>query len=315
MPARLPCRFFAVFVMLLLVYGCAPGPELPLPLSPSDLKPYLTATHPIPVVPTFPATNVPVPSATPFTYKVAPGDTMSGIALHFAVRLDDLLAANPGVIPEALSVGQALKIPASSAGSGNSQSAAPVPADIGAVNCYPSAAGLYCMALVHNPLPVPLENVMLLVSLLDHNGRALASQEAFLPLDILPSGSSLPAYAFFPAQAPGLQPVAQLISSIRLNRSDPRYLSVADRNVLVSIDWNGSSAQLQGQIVLGAPKKAAHSLWLAGVAFDQEGQIVGFRRWEWQGDLQPGGAQAFAFSVYSLGPPITRVDVIAEARP
>ena len=53
----------------------------------------------------------------------------------------------------------------------------------------------------------------------------------------------------------------------------------------------------------------------AGVAYSADGQIVGFRRWEWQGSLKAGSAQAFDFSVYSLGPAIARVEVIVEARP
>jgi hypothetical protein len=51
------------------------------------------------------------------------------------------------------------------------------------------------------------------------------------------------------------------------------------------------------------------------VASAEDGQIVGFRRWEWQGSLQPGKMQPFEFAVYSLGPVISKVDVVVETRP
>jgi LysM repeat protein len=308
-------KVFPMLVAVLLASGCGSGPDRSLPLTSSSLDPYLTPTLVTMITSTVPATNVPIPTATPFIYKVAGGDTMSGIAARFGVRLDDLVAANAGVVPEALSVGQALKIPASAPAAGNSTAPTPVAASVGAVSCHPLGGGLYCLAPVHNPLGVMLEDVGLSISLVDSNGTSLASQGAFLPLDILPGGATLPAYAFFPDRVVHFQPVAQLVSSIRLKRGDARYLPAAVRNVFVSVDWNGRSAQVQGQIILTAAGKTAHRVWLAGVAYERGGQVIGFRRWEWQGELRSGQAQAFAFSVYSLGAPIEKVDVIVEAKP
>ncbi len=45
------------------------------------------------------------------TYVVKPGDTPSAIAEAEGVDLDELLAANPDVDPNALTVGDELKIP------------------------------------------------------------------------------------------------------------------------------------------------------------------------------------------------------------
>ncbi|TRD14636.1 LysM peptidoglycan-binding domain-containing protein [Palleronia caenipelagi] len=43
--------------------------------------------------------------------EVAPGQTMGGIAQQCGIPLDNLLAANPGVAPERLEVGQVLRVP------------------------------------------------------------------------------------------------------------------------------------------------------------------------------------------------------------
>src|SRR5450759_2976561 len=44
-------------------------------------------------------------------YVVLPGDTLYDIALSFGIRVDALQAANPGVNPNTLSVGESLTIP------------------------------------------------------------------------------------------------------------------------------------------------------------------------------------------------------------
>jgi len=308
-------RLFSASLALLLALGCVPGPDSPQILPGPNLNPFLTATPAVIPSPTILATDIPIPTPTASTYTVARNDTLSGIAERFGIRLDDLLAANPGVVPEALSVGQTLKIPVSSQGTSGGSSATPVPVEMGTPQCYPSGSGQYCLVPVHNPFAETLENIKLQISLLDSNGKSLANQEAFTPLNILPPASSLPAYAFFPAAPADSHPVAQLVNSIRLTSDDARYLPAIVRSLLVSVDWNGRAAQVQGQVFLPAESKPAKTVWLAAVAYDADGQIVGFRRWEWQGSLQPANLQPFVFSVYSLGPMIEKVEVLVEARP
>ena len=67
------------------------------------------------VAPAESATPKPQPKATArpggSTYTVKPGDTPSGIAEKANVDVDDLLALNPDVDPDALTVGDELKLP------------------------------------------------------------------------------------------------------------------------------------------------------------------------------------------------------------
>ncbi len=311
-------RLFTPPLAVLFVLGCTPGSVQPLPAS--NLDPYLTATPAVSPSATVQVTDIPVPTSTPSTYTIASGDNLSSIAERFGISLDALLAANPGVVPEALSLGQTLKIPAASPGTGSSAASTPAPVEIGPVQCASggSASGLYCLAPVRNPFAEALENIKLQIILLDANGQSLASQEAFLPLNILPPGSTLPAYAYFPiliAPVQSFHPIAQLVTSIRLRSDDARYLPAVVRNVLTSVGWNGRSAQVQGQIFLPAEGRPAGTVWLGAVAYNADDRVVGFRRWEWQGSLQPGTFQSFDFFVYSLGPMIERVDMLVEARP
>lgn len=76
-----------------------------------------------------------------FAYTVVAGDTMYGIALKHNVSLAALLAANPGVDPNALTIGQTVCVPGT----------APSPCPSGST-AYTVAAGdtMYAIALKHN---------------------------------------------------------------------------------------------------------------------------------------------------------------------
>jgi hypothetical protein len=50
-------------------------------------------------------------------------------------------------------------------------------------------------------------------------------------------------------------------------------------------------------------------------AYDAAGEVVGIRRWESPDALKAQAPVAFDFSVSSLGPAISKVDFLAEARP
>jgi LysM repeat protein len=306
-------KFFAVFLAVSLTVGCGGVTDSPLTPSPLKLKPYATATHNIVSSATLSTTDIPLPSPTPSTYRVEAGDSLGTIAEKFGMHLADLQTANPGVESESLTVGQKINIPVNSA-----NAPIPAPVELSAVKCYPAGEGTYCFVKVHNPFAEMLENVKLQMTVLDAKGHIVDNQEAFLPLNILPPGSSLPAYVLFASLPAGTLPVAQVADSIRLAPGDQRYLPAVTRNLLISIAWDGRSARVQGQVALpaaGKTPRSATTLWLAAVAYDADGQIVGFRRWEWQGNLKPGNTQGFDFSVYSLGPAIETVNVIVEARP
>ena len=62
-----------------------------------------------------------VEPAQPVTYSVKKGDTLSSLALRLLGqrgRWREILAANPGVVPERLKIGQTLVIPAAKGDSG-----------------------------------------------------------------------------------------------------------------------------------------------------------------------------------------------------
>jgi hypothetical protein len=56
-------------------------------------------------------------------------------------------------------------------------------------------------------------------------------------------------------------------------------------------------------------------VWIAAIAYDAEGRVVGIRKIEEIEPIEPGDSQEFSLIVYSLGPQINEVKVFIEARP
>ncbi len=288
------------------------------PILSNELQPYLTVTSsPSPAGPVgLVAAQTPLPSPTPFTYTVKSGETMGSIALKFNVSLDDLQAANPQVSPNAMPVGQVLKIPSDPANPSGEPTPAPVAFTVRQIQCYPTLElGMWCFVLAHNDFSDFIENVSAQVTLVDSTGAQIASQTAYLPLNILPPNSSLPLMTYFPPKIPtDARPQVQILTAIRLLPGDARYLPATAQNVLTQVDWRGHEAQVSGQILLPAESRAAAAVWVAATAYDESGRVVGVRRWE-GGGIQPGGNLPFTMTVPSLGGEVTRVEVAVEARP
>jgi len=302
-----------LFSFIFLITACTPTSAPAQNTSNNLLEPYLTATPSL-----TPSPNVivvfetPIPTSTPFVYTIKSGDTFSELAEQFKISQDELRAANPDVSSNSMSVGATLLIPDSSAPLAAAATLTPVPAPVTQAVCHPTAdGGLWCFALIQNNTPDILENVSAQITLLDENNNALASQIAFTPLDMIPPSASLPVYVFFPNTPASANVQVQILSAIQSNAS--RYLPTTLNNVVTQIDWNGLTAHVSGQIHLPAESTAATQVWVAAVAYDKDGRVVGVKRWE-GGAIQPGGSLPFSFLVSSLGSAMDAVDFLVEAK-
>jgi LysM repeat protein len=315
-------RFFFAFTLMLLT-SCTSG-QNSIEIPNIQLTPYFTSTA-VPARSTetvqtpegLVAAETPLPSPTPFTYTVKSGDTISSIALKFGVSMDDLQAANPEISPNAMPVGQVIKIPSNPDNPSGEPTPSPAPFTVQQIGCHPTAdQGMWCYALVHNDFPDLLENVSAQITLVDANNAPLASQTALLPLNILPPDTSLPLAVYFPPEVPySAKPLVQVLTAIRLLPGDDRYLPANVNNTLVQVNADGHSARINGQVFLPANARNASQVWVAATAYDEAGNVVGVRRWEWKDGLAAGGSLPFEFMLFSIGGNISRVDFAVEARP
>ena len=311
-------------ISITIVSGCrstTPGPPTGTP-SVVYLTPYFSPTltqtpqanlSTTTVTPTVPAS----PTPTPLTYTVVKGDTMLAIALRFGIRLEDLLEANPAVDPRALSIGKVLTIPLSTEGTPSVHTETPLPIRVGEPSCFHTGDdGAWCFLDVENTLSQSLENLSAQIYLTSADGKEIAQGMAIPPLNVIPSGRSLPLMVFFGPPVPDrFIPRAEITSAFLLHEDNDRYIETGIEVESEGKAIDGSSVRIEGRIILNDTNKPARQIWLVAIAYDDQANPVGVRRWEAnRSDLLESNL-IFDITVYSLGPPIQHVELLAEARP
>lgn len=292
-----------------------------LPTRAGSLRTYQAAAPTLTVTPPriTPATLAPLPtaSATPRTYTVKAGDDMSGIALRFRVSLDSLKAANPDVNPRMMKVGTLLVIPGTAPvlTSQPLPTATTQPVALQQAHCSPDASGgAWCMVLASQSSAAPVFNLTVSLRLLDETGKQVAKQNGSLGVDLLPPGATLPVMAYFPGPLPkSLRVEAQLLSALPAQLAADRYPPVQVQGLKTTIAPDGLSAETSGQVSLVAAQASASQLRLLLVAYDSANQVAGVRRWDQTKPPAAGQPASFSVRVYSLGPQISSVQVVAEA--
>jgi LysM repeat protein len=261
-------------------------------------------------------TNPPPPTPTPVTYTIVAGDTMLAIALRHGIELEDLQAANPDVNPRLLSVGTVLEIPLGESLPAVPMTATPLPLPTASPDCYAVPDGTWCFMNVTNDRSRPIENISGRIVLYDQEGQMIADGVGIAPLNLLPEDETIPLVAFFPGRQAGVVTAfADLISAQTVPKNDERYLNAWIEVNQVDLSTDRMQAKVRGSF--GIPKKSASGnlVWIAAVAHDSDGRIAGVRKLELNIQIEPGDSQDFTLEVYSLGPQITEVNVLIEARP
>ena len=299
-------------------------------LQPSaTLTPSLTSTITRTLVPS--ATQT--PTQAPVTWTIGSGDELMAIAFYYGITLDELLAANPSVTPNWMSVGTVLEIPVTPTplptntptpiATSTAQSLqSPTPTSTGALElkgepvCYPDPlGGLNCLVLIHNRGEETLENPSVSFILSSKDGTFESELVVFAPLNLLPAGSSLPILASFSDPVPedyDLQ--VEIDYWLPTMPDDDRYAQTKITASQIDISEDAAMAYVEGELSIESDNREIAALWLLAVAYDEEGFPIGFRRWEADLPLTKTDNIAFETIVYSLGPDIDKVVLMAEAR-
>lgn len=287
------------------------------------LTPYNTATSTatITVTPVNAPTQTPEPTITPttFIYTAKANDTMWTIAAKNGVSLDAILKANPNVNPYTLSAGTQVVVPPSSGtGSGTPTpiSATAVPLLLKTPYCAPSlTGGLYCFALVENNQEYSVQNLTAQFTLIDPDTKETLQAVGSLPLNQLKSKNSLPLFAYFPPPVFASPTVTlALLTALPVSSTSTSVLDVTIQNSKVEIASDGNSATVSATLALKDAASTANHFWVAAVAYDAEGNVVGVRQYEKNADLSKGQSADFTLYVYSISDKIDHVDLFGEAK-
>lgn len=321
---RMIPHFFSLKVwilgMLLLATGCAPL-GLPRPLETQSRPPapawIPTQTRQPPGTPRRPTLAAPTleppssPTSTPVLYTIRKEDTLLGIALKYNLSLDDLLAANPGIDPDFLTIGSTLTLPIAS-GTAILPSLPPQTVTLSAPLCAPDAVGgQWCLLMAHNVSGGFVESVSARVALFDSTGQFLTAEIADAPLNRVPPDGMLPLGVYFDAPQPQVVFArADLLTALAAPAIDARYLTVT---VQTTATLTGTlQARVRGEFQLDVGASAPGTIWLLAAGFDAGGRVVALRRLDWNTPIPP---LRFDMNLFSLADEIVRVQVWAEARP
>ncbi|UCF61818.1 MAG: LysM peptidoglycan-binding domain-containing protein [Anaerolineaceae bacterium] len=311
-----------VLVFLPFMTACSVEEVVSTPQPTQTLRPYRTLT-PIPtsdqIPPTMPSLPPLGPTPTPLVHIVQSGETLLGIAIRYAVELEQLLLANPGIDPRFLSIGQEVIIPGPEGEPIGAllPTPTPLPLGISGVSCFPTPSGsLWCLVAVRNETSPALEGVSVLITLFDSGGEALVHEPAYGPLNLLPEEGIMPLAVFFSdPPAEWIVASANLLSAVEAKEVGSRYSDLDIMQILNEPSPDGLRWQVQGEVGLpiGASIPNARIRMLL-IAFDEEEEIIGFSFWESDAEVEPGDMQGFNLVVFSLGPVIHHVEVMAEAQ-
>lgn len=258
------------------------------------------------------------PTLTPFVHEVAKDDTLLQIAAKYGITLDQLLAANPGIDPHFLTVGQRLNIPGPNGepSAGLLPTSTPIPLGVSPVRCFPTRTSqVECLVTISNTTATPVEGISAQLSLYKPSGTLIDSQMVYAPLGLLASGGRLTLGGSFDTSVSGVEADAALISAVEVGQDSERYVPVKVVAKSISYAQDHRSAELQGGVTVTPTVNAlSWQVTVIATALNAAGEAVGYATWRSPGSDSSKTDQAFSLDLYSLGPTIDHVDLSADAR-
>lgn len=314
--ARNSRLIIAVLLSVVFLSGCGGEPSS-VPISTLTIappqNPYQSKTS-TPAAPTatisIPTEQPLLPTSTPFKHSIRDGDTLHGIALQYNISLNRLVSANPGVNTSILVIGTELVIPFSEDDDLIVPIPTPFPIPITDPLCYPSrTGGTWCIIIAVNNQDIVLENITVAINIYDRSQTLVNSFAAIPPLNYIFPDQSIPLAVFINTKLPeSFQASSVLLTS--LPSGDTNQLTEITQQFFQYREDN-KIADVSGSVKTIDPNPKGKQIWIAAVAFS-EGLPVGIRKWISSGDLVTNQEISFEFVLYSLGPPIDKIQLYSE---
>ena len=155
-----------------------------------------------------------------------------------------------------------------------------------------------------------------MITLYDALGGELASDIAYGPLNLLKPEEVMPLAAFFAPPAPEYsQVMATLFTAFEYANEAERYLDTDVRLEVIEALPGATRWRLAGSISLAAGEiGTAERITVLVVGLSVNGDIVGFNVWESEGAVTAGERIVIELDLFSLGPPIASIEILAEAQ-
>jgi hypothetical protein len=168
-------------------------------------------------------------------------ETIYSLAATYNLTVNEILNVNPQITPRALSIGTEIKIPyigtpTAEASAIDSVISAPLALNVSKPDCYGTAeGGLWCLAIVQNPLAESADGITLTFTLKDGKGQTVSEQSVPALLNLLAADDKLPVAAYFSPDVPAdYQMDVALKTALRWRRAKllrRRWISRSTRSI------------------------------------------------------------------------------------
>jgi hypothetical protein len=212
------------------------------------------------------------------------------------LTLENLLALNPGIQPELLSIGQEIFLPPLPTAAVPSVDSPEMPAEleIQGLTTYSAATnGTWLLGEVVNVGQQAVELVQVQVALLASDGDVLVSDILWLtPVTIAPGGQAPFGVRFPEVTSQEIAPFAEIVGSRPVNELGNRYLDLAVTDAEVTIGQ--SPIEVTGQLD-NQGQSAAKNISIITTFYDQQDVVTGFHEFVLDDTLPPGDSVPFHF--------------------
>ena len=219
------------------------------------------------------------PTATPIVYQIESGDTILDIAILRGTTVEEILALNPGIVPENLQIGQPVILPPPPTPNALSIQGTPVPLRVivNKIHAYLTPVGsLWLLGEVTNEGETAVENIQVEIGLLAADGQIITNVSAWVATSIILPGERGPFGVLInePPDEFG-QPAVAVVGGQAVVELGTRTLTV---DVVTSeLTLDDDSVMLDGTVV-NSGEMAANQVRLIATFYDVQGNVTGFQQ-------------------------------------
>lgn len=279
------------------------------------------ATRAAPTVAVIQTTPTPLPTPTatptptPIVYQIESGDTILGIAIQRGSTVEEILALNPGIVPENLQIGQGVILPPPPTVNPllAPGTAVPIQVTINKIHAYQTPVGsLWLLGEVTNEGETAVENIRVEIGLLAADGGLLGSVQAWVATAIIPPGARGP-FGVLLNEPPTefVQPSVAVIGGQAVVDLGNRTLAVAVQND--ALTTNDDTVSVAGSVV-NEGDTAVTQIQLTATFYDAQGNVTGFQQQVLMEGLAVGEERPFQLESAPPGGATVAYTLHAEAQ-
>ncbi|WP_420643838.1 FxLYD domain-containing protein [Candidatus Leptofilum sp.] len=255
------------------------------------------------------------PTATPIVYQIVSGDTILGIAIQRGSTVEEILALNPGIVPENLQIGQPIVLPPPPTVNAlfAPGTAVPIQVSITKIHAYQTPVGsLWLLGEVTNEGETAVENIQVEIGLLAADGRSVGSATAWVATAVILPGERGP-FGILLNEPPSdfAQPIVSVVGGQAVVELGSRTLDVSVADVALAI--TDERVDLTGQVQNGG-ETAVANVQLTATFYDAQGNVTGFQQQVVAEALGVGEERPFSLEAAPPGGITTAYTIHVEAQ-